>query len=206
MRIAVLGATGRTGRTVVEQALARGHQVVALVRRPEAFTVSDPGAAHRVGIRRADVAAPAAFPDLSDVDVVISALGVSKGEGPGVLEAGAERLVAAKVRTIWLGALGSGVSTGAGGAIYQAVMRMFVGKELAEKAAADGIALAGGATVLHAPDVTKGPVSPTRRILRLADYPRPFLPPRITRDTLAALLIDEAEAPAHRAEILIPLG
>ncbi|MFD0443837.1 NAD(P)H-binding protein [Streptomyces indonesiensis] len=32
MRIAVLGATGRTGRTVVEQALARGHQVVALVR------------------------------------------------------------------------------------------------------------------------------------------------------------------------------
>lgn len=206
MRIAVLGATGRTGHTLVEQALARGHQVVALVRRPEAFTVSDPGARDRVEVRRADVTSPATFPDLSDVDVVVSALGISKGDGPGALEAGARVLATGKVRTIWLGALGSGASTGAGGAIYQAVMRMFVGKELAEKAAADHIALAGGATVFHAPDVAKGPVRPSRRILRLADYPRPFLPPRITRDTLAALLIDEAEAPAGRAEILVPLG
>lgn len=36
MRIAVLGATGRTGREFVAQALAAGHEVVAFVRRPEA--------------------------------------------------------------------------------------------------------------------------------------------------------------------------
>ncbi|MBY8880680.1 NAD(P)-dependent oxidoreductase [Actinacidiphila acidipaludis] len=206
MRIAILGASGKTGHATVEQALARGHQVVALVRRPEVFTVRDPSAHDRVEVRRADVTSPADFPDLSDVDVVVSALGVSKGDGPGALEAGAKVLTARRVRAIWLGALGSGVSTGAGGAIYQAVMRMFVGRELAEKAAADHIALAGGTTVFHAPDVANGPVSPNRRILRLADYRRPFLPPRITRDTLAALLIDEAEAPTHRAEVLVPLG
>lgn len=34
-KILVLGATGGTGRQIIEQALARGHQVTALVRSPE---------------------------------------------------------------------------------------------------------------------------------------------------------------------------
>src|SRR4051812_32233765 len=38
MQLVVLGATGRTGGLVVGQALGRGHQVVAYVRRPEALT------------------------------------------------------------------------------------------------------------------------------------------------------------------------
>src|SRR3954454_7208877 len=36
MRLVVLGATGRTGRLLIEQALERGSEVVAYVRRPEA--------------------------------------------------------------------------------------------------------------------------------------------------------------------------
>lgn len=36
MRIAVLGAAGRTGRLIVEQAAERGHQPRPVVRRPEA--------------------------------------------------------------------------------------------------------------------------------------------------------------------------
>ncbi|NUQ96355.1 MAG: NAD(P)H-binding protein [Streptomyces sp.] len=74
--MAVLGATGRVGRLVVEQALQRGHEVVVLVRRPETRPVSGQPT---VEIRRADVTAPAAFPDLTDVDVVVSALGIGKG-------------------------------------------------------------------------------------------------------------------------------
>jgi len=35
MKLAVLGATGRTGRLLVEQALGQGHQIRALVRNPE---------------------------------------------------------------------------------------------------------------------------------------------------------------------------
>jgi len=35
LKIVVLGATGRTGRLVVEQALARGDEIVAYVRDPE---------------------------------------------------------------------------------------------------------------------------------------------------------------------------
>jgi uncharacterized protein YbjT (DUF2867 family) len=40
MNLVVLGATGRTGRLVVEQALAAGHTVTALVRSPEKLTTS----------------------------------------------------------------------------------------------------------------------------------------------------------------------
>ena len=42
MRIAVIGATGRTGRQVVAQALARGHAVTAVTRHPQSITVTDP--------------------------------------------------------------------------------------------------------------------------------------------------------------------
>jgi uncharacterized protein YbjT (DUF2867 family) len=41
MNLLVLGASGRTGRLVVEQALAAGHTVTALVRSPEKLTMSN---------------------------------------------------------------------------------------------------------------------------------------------------------------------
>lgn len=34
MNLLVFGATGATGQQVMEQALARGHQVTAVARRP----------------------------------------------------------------------------------------------------------------------------------------------------------------------------
>jgi putative NADH-flavin reductase len=39
MKLFVIGATGRTGQEIVQQALARGHHVTALVRSPESITV-----------------------------------------------------------------------------------------------------------------------------------------------------------------------
>lgn len=42
MKIAVIGATGNTGRTFIEQALVRGHFVTALVRSPQKLMLSDP--------------------------------------------------------------------------------------------------------------------------------------------------------------------
>ena len=38
MKLFVIGATGRTGQEIVQQALARGHQVTAFVRSPENIT------------------------------------------------------------------------------------------------------------------------------------------------------------------------
>jgi len=43
MNITIFGASGRTGQQLVSQALDRGHQVTAYVRRPEALTIQHPG-------------------------------------------------------------------------------------------------------------------------------------------------------------------
>jgi uncharacterized protein len=138
--------------------------------------------------------------------VAVSAIGIGKGDGPGALVAGARLLAAAPIRTVWLGALGAGMSKRAGGLIYQAVMRLAVGAELAEKAEADQIALHSGATVFHAPDLTDGAISPKRRAVPLADLRRPLLPPRMSRATAAALMLDEAESGNYRGGIVVPLG
>ena len=42
MKISVFGATGRTGRMVVEQALSQGIEVVGLVRDVGKMTMDDP--------------------------------------------------------------------------------------------------------------------------------------------------------------------
>lgn len=42
MKLAVFGASGRTGRLIVRQALDAGHDVTAAVRDPARLTISDP--------------------------------------------------------------------------------------------------------------------------------------------------------------------
>jgi putative NADH-flavin reductase len=54
MRLFILGATGRTGRLVVEQALERGHSVTAFTRRPDSLTLRHPGLAVATGDGLAD--------------------------------------------------------------------------------------------------------------------------------------------------------
>ncbi|WP_018681522.1 NAD(P)-dependent oxidoreductase [Actinokineospora enzanensis] len=71
MRVAVFGATGGTGRRFVERALAEGHRVVALARRPEALAI--PG----VDVLAGDVHDPDAVRrTVSGAEAVVSALGI----------------------------------------------------------------------------------------------------------------------------------
>jgi putative NADH-flavin reductase len=42
MKIAIIGASGQIGAFIRDEALARGHQVTAIVRHPEKITVRDP--------------------------------------------------------------------------------------------------------------------------------------------------------------------
>lgn len=77
-RLAVLGATGATGRDVVAAGLAAGHDVVALVRRPGSFPAR-PGFREVVWADVADSKTLAAA--LDGTDAVISTLG-GAGRGP----------------------------------------------------------------------------------------------------------------------------
>lgn len=68
MRIALIGASGRVGRPILQEALTRGHRVTALVSRPE--KVAD----LHVEAKRVDALDTSALADaLRDHDAVISA-------------------------------------------------------------------------------------------------------------------------------------
>ena len=204
MRIAVLAASGGTGHQLAAQALDRGHSVLALVRDPR--KVNLPGSAD-LTVVTADVLRGEMAGLLTDVDVVVSGIGIRKGDPAGTLVAGARALAAAApARLVWLGALGAGTSASKAGPLYKVVMALFVGSERAEREQADDVALLAGATVFHAGPLADGPVSPTRRTVALAEFKRPALmPARVTRATVAAAMLDEAEKSQHPGQIVIPL-
>lgn len=75
MKVAVIGATGRTGRPLVEELLRRGHQVTVLVRSPE--KVGSMGGRVKV-VSGESTDAAALHQLLRGVDSVASALGPSE--------------------------------------------------------------------------------------------------------------------------------
>jgi putative NADH-flavin reductase len=81
MKIAVLGASGRTGMQVLDRAADRGHEVVAVVRNPAklASLTSRASAVGQADARDADAQA-AAFRLLGGVDAVVFALGHDTGK------------------------------------------------------------------------------------------------------------------------------
>ena len=72
MNLVVLGATGATGRLVVEQALAAGHTVNALVRSPAKLTLRNPNL-HVIAGQATDPSA--VLRALEGADALISTLG-----------------------------------------------------------------------------------------------------------------------------------
>jgi putative NADH-flavin reductase len=112
--IAVVGATGRTGRITVERALAAGHHVTAIARHPSRLGLDHP----RLALAEADVLRPGTLhPVLPGHDAVISALGAT-GRGPSTLyTTGTAAIVAAMGptrRIVVLSSAGVAVPPGAG--------------------------------------------------------------------------------------------
>jgi uncharacterized protein YbjT (DUF2867 family) len=90
MNLLVLAANGRSGRLVVEQALAAGHTVTALVRSPEKLTIGNASLRVVVG----DATDESAVADaMEGVDAVISTLG-----GTGSVIADSTRAIVAAAR------------------------------------------------------------------------------------------------------------
>jgi putative NADH-flavin reductase len=95
MRIAVFGATGRAGRHIVEQALARGHEVVAFTRSPEKLNFEHSSLDFVEGdIRESDKVNTA----VEGVEAVISALGPTENEPSFAVSKGTRNIVEAMER------------------------------------------------------------------------------------------------------------
>src|SRR2546423_670230 len=71
MQIVIFGATGNVGRPLVQEALSRGHQVVGVVRDPQAVQSPDP----RVTLRRGDATDRQSVAELArGADAVVTAI------------------------------------------------------------------------------------------------------------------------------------
>lgn len=92
MKIVVFGATGSTGRQVVDQALSAGHDVTAVVRRPDQVAPRP-----RLVVRAGDVLDAASLHEsCSGAEAVVSCLGPSSNLRPGtVMSAGTAHMLAA---------------------------------------------------------------------------------------------------------------
>ena len=198
MRIVVLGATGATGRQVMNAALGRGHEVVALARRPDALAdLARPG----LTVRPADVHDPdTVTAACADADAVISALGPSRGGPTTTLSAGARAVIAAKPpRLAWMGSFGIGHSHGRAGPLYEFIQRRVLGAGFADKAVADDLAAGPQSTIFHPVMLTGAPASGGVTVVPLDQLDRSwrFMPPRVTRADVAAAMVAEMEQPAY---------
>ncbi|WP_435065136.1 NAD(P)-dependent oxidoreductase [Halobaculum sp. EA56] len=170
MRIAVFGATGRTGRPLVDQALDRGHEVVAFVRDPtdlpaairddDRVTVVEGDAYRGEGVDRA-------VGGDEPVDAVVSVLGQSS-EGPDDLltEAGRHVLAAMDdhgverfVTLVGAGVREEGESVSLGGKVMGALLKLVARSVLED--ARDHVELVRASdtrwTVVRGPRLTEGP-------------------------------------------------
>ena len=113
MKVVIFGANGKTGLLVVEQALAKGHQVIAYIRRPGSIRIDNPKLKIVVGnlnetLKMKDT--------INGADACISALGTGSltKHSPEMMN-GIKNIVSimetAKVnRIIYLSSLGAGDS------------------------------------------------------------------------------------------------
>src|SRR5882672_7977400 len=91
MKLLIVGATGRTGRLLVEQAITRGHAVTAFVRSPQSLT---PLAGLTIAAGN-----PLSANELAAVlpghDVVVSILGPRSRDDATILQDGAAAMLTA---------------------------------------------------------------------------------------------------------------
>jgi putative NADH-flavin reductase len=90
MKLTIFGATGGTGKCLVQQALTAGHQVTAVVRNPARLTIP----AHQwLQVITADVLDPAAIsPAVDGADAILSGV-APPGTGPSTLRQDSTRSI-----------------------------------------------------------------------------------------------------------------
>src|SRR5215218_11224097 len=98
MKLTIFAASGGIGRQVLEQALAAGHDVTAVVRNPKKLTREE----EELRVVRADLAAadPAVLESaVAGADAVLSGLGPRSRADAGIAATGTRSIVAAMAAT-----------------------------------------------------------------------------------------------------------
>jgi putative NADH-flavin reductase len=201
VRLVILGATGKTGSLLVDQAIDRGHEVVAYVRRPDAL-------AERAGLRVVGGELsdePELRSALDGADAVLCAIGptgVSGLIGADLMQRTLPVISAAMTasgvrRLVLLSAWGVGDTAASAGLVAKvafrtAVRSLFHDKEIAEAAlAATGLDV----TTVYPVSLTNGPPSGTAVVRDVTTVSHVDGMPKVSRADVAAAMLDAVEKP-----------
>ncbi|RMF98578.1 MAG: SDR family oxidoreductase [Gammaproteobacteria bacterium] len=205
--ILLIGATGGTGRAVLRQGLARGLRITALVRDPARLTDHDnrlrvvPG-----DLLRRDSLDPAFAPRPA---VVICAAGVYSRRPDDRLSRGTANLLdamqsAGTPRLVCVSSLGAGDSAGQGNLPARLIQRLFLSEVLADKTRQEALIRASGLdwTIFRPPQLTNAPDRGPALVCWTGNAPGQPVNWRLSRATLARLLLDEALSPRYSGRAL----
>jgi putative NADH-flavin reductase len=204
MRLFILGATGGTGRQLIGQALARGHQVTAFVRSPEKLGARQQGLSVQQGDPRDAAALNVA---LSGHDAVLSALGPPGPRRSTILRDSARSTVSAMQsagmrRLLIVSAAILFEDMGVLAALLRRTLlrNVVVGSgEMEQIVAASNLEW----TIVRPPRLTNAP--PTGRY-QIADNRFPPGKRTLSRADLAHFLLDELDRRAHLRQIVGQAG
>ncbi|HYS55947.1 MAG TPA: SDR family oxidoreductase [Thermoanaerobaculia bacterium] len=200
MQLLILGATGGTGRELLEQARSRGHQVTAFVRSPQKLGASRDG----VTVRRGD---PLSVSELRAVlpghDAVLTALGapgpgrttILRDSGRSIVEAmragGPRRLLVVSVAALFDDA----------GVVATLLRHTLLRNIVADAAEMERVVMDSGLdwTIARPPRLTNGPLT---QLYRVADGRMPRGRIWVSRADVADFLLNELEYGRHIREIV----
>jgi uncharacterized protein YbjT (DUF2867 family) len=193
MNLVVLGATGRTGRLVVEQALAAGHTVTALVRSPEKLNTGNPN----LRVVTGEATEPSAVSGaLEGADAVISTLG---GTGSVIADStraivaaagktGVSRVVVLSTFAAERDRLGAGTRLLTGIGMGAMLKDKSAGEELLRRSDLEW-------TIVYASILSDGPASGSVAVL--PEGAKRGLTQRISRADVAAWMVQTATGVQH---------
>ena len=197
MKLFVIGATGRTGREVVQEALTRGHHVTAFVRSPEGVGAKS----EQLTIVKGDATdEEQLFSAMQNHDAVISTLGPRKVFKPGSLlhdsalataramkRAGIKRLVVLSAAAHFPG-------------IPNRIASFIMRNHMRDSLAMEGIVQSNGLdwTIARPPRLTQGDST----TYRSREDAAPGMGFRLDRKAVAAFMLDAIEQTKHLHKIV----
>ena len=201
-QLLVLGATGRVGRMVVDDALQRGHHVTALVRTPEKLGPDSSG----IRVVQGDALDPEAVATaVAGQDAVVFALG-SGNDRNTTLFSESTRILLDQMqrhgvrRLLCVTGVGAGETRGHGGFLYdRIVFPLFTKAIYADKDRQEALIRASATDwtiVRPAPFRGRTPAGPVRVVTRVGRTVLRKISPR----EVARFLLEEVEQNAYVGE------
>jgi putative NADH-flavin reductase len=205
-KLLIIGATGGTGRSLVEQGLDSGHHVTAFVRNPDKVTQ------HHDCLRVVAGDAASGAPSLSQAmrgqDAVLSALGRGQSfKADSLIQRSVPHLLAAMQehrvrRLVFISALGVAETVQEIPLPVRLFQRLLLRDIVADKAAGEALIRRSGLewTIVHPALLTNGPLTGTYRAgerLKLRGFPT------ISRADTAHFLLSQLDDRSYIGKVAI---